>query len=1289
MNYFNIEKEKIKQKYILLFFEFIIVLLKIDLVTLQILSNTRKLNNYESKIKLVIKGTRFRPPYIKILNDVFNPEPSQVIINEVTRNECKKQCNLNLENDRNNVALIFEQIETCRSMFEGVYDIIEADLSDFNASGVINMSYMFKDCNNLRTLKFGNINISLVENMEGLFLGCSSLTTIDLSNLNTSHVKTMKGMFYKCSSLEKINFGNINTSYLENIDYLFAYCTILKTIDLKNLNISKVKRMSFIFYKCLNLKEINFGNINTSSVENMEGLFAECSSLTSIDLSNFDTSNVKTMEGMFYYCYNLKYLDLSNFNTSKVTTIYYMFYYCRSLIYLNLYEFQMNSSVNKSYAFDFISKNVKYCINDTKTKNYLLGINTISICSDTCYNESNLKGDSINYKCVESCQIIGYDYEYNSICYEKCPKGTILNGNLCEDNKCVRNEDYYCGSYYYCNCELYFYDYCCCSYYCNYHSPEGYYFDSEDEIYKKCYESCKFCNGKGNKTINNCKECISGYNFLNETKYKTNCYKKCNYYYYYESDEYLCTNNFKCPENYNKLIENQKKCIDKCKNDDIYKYEYKNNCYQKCPGETYIIDDKDDNLCYNKTPVGYYLDIENQTFKQCHENCYICDKKGNETNHNCIICKDKYIFYNNSKGITNCYPICNNYYYFDELDNYHCNETCLEKYKSIPNKHKCIDECKNDVTYKYEYNNTCYNECPQNTYLLEEDNNICYDHTPDGYYLDKGNIIYKKCYETCEKCDIGGNKTNNNCLECKYNFTSYKNIINISNCYPTCNNYYYFDASNEFHCNETCQGYYNKKIKDKKICIDDCKKDDTYKYEYNNTCYEKCPDETYILENNKDNICYNKTPEHYYLDLGNKIFKKCYNICNTCDKGGNERNHNCVKCKSGYDKYENPMNISNCYPTCNYYYYFDSSNNFKCTPNFTCPDDFPYIIQGKKQCVKNKIIENTFILNEISTTIKEVKDERDEEIDRFRKNLDDFNVSENKDIIKTEGNVQYQMTTSDNQKNNTNKNMSTIDLGMCEDKLKTIYGIDKSLPLIIFKIDYFSPDTLIPIIGYEIYHPLNKSKLDLKYCEEILIKLNIPVTIDEDNLFKYDPNSEFYNDNCFSYTTENGTDIILNDRKQEFIDNNLSLCENNCNYTGYIKEDKQSSCNCVIKNKMDLISEIIENPNKLSNNFAIDESSSSGSSNIVSIKCTKALFSKEGLKNNISSYILLIFIGQFLLSIILFMKCGYPLLVNDINEIINEKEKIQNENPMAKSSYFAAKRKKEKKEEKIREKKKG
>ena len=270
------------------------------------------------------------------------------------------------------------------------------------------------------------------------------------------------------------------------------------------------------------------------------------------------------------------------------------------------------------------------------------------------------------------------------------------------------------------------------------------------------------------------------------------------------------------------------------------------------------------------------------------------------------------------------------------------------------------------------------------------------------------------------------------------------------------------------------------------------------------------------------------------------------------------------------------------------------------------------------------------------------------------------NVTKGEYFIKEQEDMIFQVTTSENQKNNSNKNISSIDLGDCEDKLKEVYKINASLPLIIFKVDYYSTDTLIPIIGYEIYHPINKSKLDLKYCEEILIKLNIPVNIDESKLFRYDPNSEYYTDNCFSYTTEDGTDITLNDRKKEYSNNNLALCENNCNYTGYDKENKQSSCDCNVKNKMETITEIIGNQNKLSNSFdSGKEGSSSGASNIITIKCTKVLFSKEGLKNNISSYILLIFIGYFLVAILLFLKCGNTLLNNEIQKIMREKDKIE------------------------------
>ena len=256
-------------------------------------------------------------------------------------------------------------------------------------------------------------------------------------------------------------------------------------------------------------------------------------------------------------------------------------------------------------------------------------------------------------------------------------------------------------------------------------------------------------------------------------------------------------------------------------------------------------------------------------------------------------------------------------------------------------------------------------------------------------------------------------------------------------------------------------------------------------------------------------------------------------------------------------------------------------------------------------------------------------------------------IASNKDII-------YQITTTENQKNNNYSNISTINLGECENKLKEIYHIDNNLSLIILKIDYFMPGLLIPVIGYEVYDPRNKTQLDLNYCKDITIKLNIPVSINESNIFKHDPNSEYYNDECNRYTTENGTDILINDRQNEYIENNLSLCENNCTFKGYDKDTKKALCECETKPKIGLISETILDENILSNDFNTTDNITS---NIAAMKCVDTLFSKDGLITNIGSYLLLFTFVFNVISAIIFYKCGYHIIENHIQEVINLKRK--------------------------------
>ena len=188
-------------------------------------------------------------------------------------------------------------------------------------------------------------------------------------------------------------------------------------------------------------------------------------------------------------------------------------------------------------------------------------------------------------------------------------------------------------------------------------------------------------------------------------------------------------------------------------------------------------------------------------------------------------------------------------------------------------------------------------------------------------------------------------------------------------------------------------------------------------------------------------------------------------------------------------------------------------------------------------------------------------------------------TKDKEDLIIKDRDIIYQITSTENQKNKNYFNISSIQLGEYENKLKAFSGINQNDSLFIFKIDYFIPEFLIPIVEYEVYNPITKTPLNLNICEENSINITIPVFIDENNIFKYDDNNSFYNDKCYPYTTINGTDITLNDRKKEYNNNNLAVCENNCNYVEYENETKKVTCKCKVKNLFEQITNIISPPN--------------------------------------------------------------------------------------------------------------
>ena len=204
--------------------------------------------------------------------------------------------------------------------------------------------------------------------------------------------------------------------------------------------------------------------------------------------------------------------------------------------------------------------------------------------------------------------------------------------------------------------------------------------------------------------------------------------------------------------------------------------------------------------------------------------------------------------------------------------------------------------------------------------------------------------------------------------------------------------------------------------------------------------------------------------------------------------------------------------------------------------------------------------DNTEII--ITTQIEETFDN----IDYLKINYYKTNVNEGIDYELINNKILYTLTNIHNQKNNLNINKTTVDLEECGNILKKqVYTeIPENADLYIIKIDINEEGMKIPKIEYALYYPLygqDLIELNMSKCEGINVDISIPVNLTDD-IDKYNTSSDYYNDICSNAKSKSGTDITLNDRKNEFINNNMTLCEEDCNLIEYNEIIKKVKCNC-------------------------------------------------------------------------------------------------------------------------------
>ena len=607
----------------------------------------------------------------------------------------------------------------------------------------------------------------------------------------------------------------------------------------------------------------------------------------------------------------------------------------------------------------------------------------------------------------------------------------------------------------------------------------------------------------------------------------------------------------------------------------------------------------------------------------------------------------------------------------DSLVNYtfNCSYFCFQKEeKMIDYTNECINSCSDSLIYKYEYKGICYEKCSTPLYY-DYTHTKCIDEIPEGYYLnDTEQRTIEKCIIKCKECSMDS-LVNNLCL--------------------SCNDIY---------------GYYKKY------------------------------DENLDLENNIFINCYKEAPEGYVFDSINKFYKSCYSTCKDCTELGNIKNHKCTECYDSYTMNEGNCS-TNCdnyfiYISPSEY---ECIENETCPNNYNkliidkkeciddCNKDNSYRYEYNNTCYVScppgtKISKNNVCMDYIEEETDSEEINSDELINRcngykfftyqciidydnpniiFFKNMitedllkGDINsliipkVFElNEELINKINNISFLLTSTYDQENynelrkNHNYNnslLSIIKLGDCEDILRSYYKLNETDELILFIIEIGVEGYLIPIIEYEVFSLKVKEKLDLNLCNNTKINILHNIDINENILFKYDLSNPYYHDICYPYTTENNTDIILNDRRNEFIDNNMTLCEANCEFIGYDINTKQADCKCNVKNEMNLLEFKIDK-NLLLNNFK----NIKNTMNLFVLKCYKLLFTSEFFLTNIGNYILLSIIIIDIICTIYFISKGWKILnfsiqhfIESININHNEKTEFSKIDNINRKNHF-------------------
>ena len=242
-------------------------------------------------------------------------------------------------------------------------------------------------------------------------------------------------------------------------------------------------------------------------------------------------------------------------------------------------------------------------------------------------------------------------------------------------------------------------------------------------------------------------------------------------------------------------------------------------------------------------------------------------------------------------------------------------------------------------------------------------------------------------------------------------------------------------------------------------------------------------------------------------------------------------------------------------------------------------------------------------------------------------------------------------------------------MGDCANILIKENNLPEDTDLIILKLENTKMISNEKSVQYEVYAPGENKKLDLSVCSKTKIDILYSIELDEETKKIYedlksqgydlfDKYNKFYTDICTPYKSEDGTDVILADRTNDFFAKHEIICQVNCDYSSFNSDSSFVKCKCNAVNNERIEA---EEPRRVTWKNNLDSFVDILKySNYRVLYCYKLVFRAVTFYKNLGSIFTMIYFIGYLISFGFFCYYGLTQLKSDIFKLFKKKRNISN-----------------------------